>query len=240
MTLPSPIRVHGPAPCVVVAVLMAALLSLACPAGALGAARGPGSGRGVAARAPARRSCAAFDPPDYAVRRRTSRASTSPGAVGQPVHAALAGRVTFAGAAGGPRGRGRRPRRHPYDLRTGRRGRAGRADARAAGSRLGTLELAGSHCFPRACLHWGWRRGETYLDPLLLVGGGPIRLLPLWRDRPVGPSAPATPALPFARVVARLLGLQGGDHPVRARSPSPPPRLSTASARSRSMRPLLL
>ncbi len=49
----------------------------------------------------------------------------------------------------------------------------------AAGDVLGQLTLPGSHCFPRSCLHWGWIRGETYLDPLRLVGGGPVRLLPL-------------------------------------------------------------
>ena len=49
---------------------------------------------------------------------------------------------------------------------------------------MGTLELPGSHCFPRACLHWGWLEGETYLDPLRLVGAGPVRLLPLWRPAP--------------------------------------------------------
>jgi murein DD-endopeptidase MepM/ murein hydrolase activator NlpD len=31
------------------------------------------------------------------------------------------------------------------------------------------------------CLHWGLRRGATYLDPLQLVRAGPIRLLPVWR-----------------------------------------------------------
>lgn len=40
------------------------------------------------------------------------------------------------------------------------------------------LQLPLSHCFPRACLHWGWLRGETYLDPLELVGAGPVRLVP--------------------------------------------------------------
>ena len=49
----------------------------------------------------------------------------------------------------------------------------------AAGAAIGSLGVVGSHCFPRACLHWGWIRGETYLDPLRLVGGGPVRLLPL-------------------------------------------------------------
>jgi murein DD-endopeptidase MepM/ murein hydrolase activator NlpD len=63
-----------------------------------------------------------------------------------------------------------------------------------AGQRIGTLELAGSHCLPHACLHWGWLAGETYLDPLRLVGAGPVRLLPLWRDEPVGAPAVARPA----------------------------------------------
>ena len=32
------------------------------------------------------------------------------------------------------------------------------------GEALGALESSGSHCFPRACLHWGWIEGETYLE----------------------------------------------------------------------------
>ena len=44
---------------------------------------------------------------------------------------------------------------------------------------IGHLAAPGSHCPPRACLHWGWLRGETYLDPLRLVGAAPVRLLPL-------------------------------------------------------------
>jgi hypothetical protein len=51
-------------------------------------------------------------------------------------------------------------------------------DRVAEGQPLGRLEVAMSHCFPRACLHWGLLRGETYLDPLTLVGAGPVRLLP--------------------------------------------------------------
>lgn len=36
------------------------------------------------------------------------------------------------------------------------------------------------HCAPATCVHWGVRRGATYLDPLRLVPGqGPIVLLPL-------------------------------------------------------------
>ena len=70
-------------------------------------------------------------------------------------------------------------------------------DAVAAGARIGVLALPGSHCLPRACLHWGWLRGATYLDPLRLVGAGPVRLLPLWRDQPVGGRTTAPPWQPL-------------------------------------------
>jgi murein DD-endopeptidase MepM/ murein hydrolase activator NlpD len=121
------------------------------------------------------------------------------GSVGQPVLSALPGQVAFAGRIAG---RGvvvvdHGDTRTTYEpvtatLEVG--------DPVGAGHRIGTLELAGSHCFPRACLHWGWLRGETYLDPLLLVGAGPVRLLPLWRDEPAG-LVPAwrPPVLPYAR-----------------------------------------
>lgn len=48
------------------------------------------------------------------------------------------------------------------------------------GDELGTLAVEGGHCAPAACLHWGLRRGDTYLNPLLLVRRGPARLLPVW------------------------------------------------------------
>jgi murein DD-endopeptidase MepM/ murein hydrolase activator NlpD len=111
------------------------------------------------------------------------------GTAGQPVLAALPGRVTFAGTLAG---RGvvvvshgdTRTTYEPVaaDVSVGR--------SVAAAGRLGRLETFGSHCFPRACLHWGWLRGEVYLDPLDLVGGGPVRLLPLWREDPVNSAAP--------------------------------------------------
>jgi len=49
-----------------------------------------------------------------------------------------------------------------------------------AGGEIGTLEQAGSHCAPAACLHWGLLRAEVYLDPLALMRRGPSRLLPVW------------------------------------------------------------
>lgn len=49
----------------------------------------------------------------------------------------------------------------------------------AQGHPLGTLAAAGSHCAPSACLHLGALRGQEYLDPLVLLRGGRVRLLPL-------------------------------------------------------------
>lgn len=102
------------------------------------------------------------------------------GRVGEPVHTALAGRITFAGSLAG-RGvvvvehGGRRTTYEPVAAAV----KVGQSVSR--GQVIGTLELAQSHCFPRACLHWGLirDRGDVYLDPLVLVGGGPVRLLPL-------------------------------------------------------------
>ena len=143
---------------------------------------------------------AGFDPPDSPWGA-GHRGVDLLGAVGQPVRSALPGRVTFAGLLAG---RGvvvvdHGPTRTTYEpvdatVRVG--------DPVAAGDRIGRLAFAGTHCLPRACLHWGWIRGETYLDPLRLVGAGPVRLLPLWRDAPVGSSALAplwrAPPSPYA------------------------------------------
>jgi murein DD-endopeptidase MepM/ murein hydrolase activator NlpD len=123
-----------------------------------------------------------FDPPDspYGA---GHRGVDLLGRVGQPVLSALPGTVTFAGSLAG---RGvvvvdHGTTRTTYEPVTAT---VSVGTAVAAGTQIGTLDLASSHCFPRACLHWGWIEGETYLDPLRLVGAGPVRLLPLWRDRP--------------------------------------------------------
>ncbi|PUA80712.1 M23 family metallopeptidase [Nocardioides currus] len=120
------------------------------------------------------------------------------GSIGQPVRTALAGTVAFAGHIAGK----------PVvtvshgDTRTTYEPVASTIAVGTpvtAGQRIGTLEVAFSHCFPAACLHWGWLRGETYLDPLLLVGDGRVRLLPLWRDEPVdhGTASWHAPPLPY-------------------------------------------
>lgn len=113
------------------------------------------------------------------------------GTAGEPVHAALAGTVTFAGELAG-RGvvvvdhGGRRTTYEPVAASVAVGARV------AAGAVLGHLQAAMSHCFPRTCLHWGLLSGDTYLDPLTLVGGGPVRLLPL--DGDPTPSAAYAPA----------------------------------------------
>lgn len=120
---------------------------------------------------------ARFDPPTSAWGA-GHRGVDLTGRVGQPVRSSLAGTVSWAGTLAG---RGvlvvrHGPTRTTYEpvatlVAVG--------DEVGRGEVVGRLEGGGSHCAPAACLHWGWRRGEAYLDPLDLVGGGPVRLLPL-------------------------------------------------------------
>ncbi|MFC0508526.1 murein hydrolase activator EnvC family protein [Micromonospora costi] len=56
----------------------------------------------------------------------------------------------------------------------------------SAGAPLGALLPAHPGCPDTACLHWGLRRGEEYLDPLTLLGLGRVRLFPV-----AGPVPPA-------------------------------------------------
>ncbi|WCN82810.1 murein hydrolase activator EnvC family protein [Micromonospora sp. LH3U1] len=49
----------------------------------------------------------------------------------------------------------------------------------AAGAPLGELLPGHPGCPAEACLHWGLRRGTEYLDPLALLGLGPVRLFPV-------------------------------------------------------------
>lgn len=106
------------------------------------------------------------------------------GLPGQPVLAAADGVVRHAGPLAG---RGVVSVDHADGTRTTYQPLlvdVARGDAVRAGDRLGWLVTTGSHCAPAACLHWGRRRGEEYLDPLGLVGATPVRLLP-WSDNPV-------------------------------------------------------
>ncbi|HEX5598755.1 MAG TPA: M23 family metallopeptidase [Micromonosporaceae bacterium] len=51
-------------------------------------------------------------------------------------------------------------------------------DPVGAGDPIGLLVAGHPGCSAPACLHWGLRRGEEYLDPLSLLGLGRVRLLP--------------------------------------------------------------
>jgi murein DD-endopeptidase MepM/ murein hydrolase activator NlpD len=48
-----------------------------------------------------------------------------------------------------------------------------------AGQAVATVASVPGHCAPATCLHWGLRRGETYLDPMRWVlDRRPVVLLP--------------------------------------------------------------
>ncbi len=228
---PHPIRVHGRVPSVVVLVVLAVLVSLTRPAGASGAPVAPVP-VGVWPLQPRPAVVRAFEPPDLPFGR-GHRGVDLAGIPGQPVGSALGGRVTFAGPLAG---RGVVVVDHGVTRTTYEPVAVSVHVGQLVlpGQRLGTLQLFGSHCFPRACLHWGWIRGDTYLDPLLLVGAGPVRLLPLWLPTPPSGLLWQPPAPPFAGLVARL-GLR--PHP---RQPPPLPRRYAPSPRPWAMRPLLL
>jgi murein DD-endopeptidase MepM/ murein hydrolase activator NlpD len=97
----------------------------------------------------------------------------------QPVLAARSGRVQFAGPVAG---RGVVVIAHSDGIRTeyepvsavvhaGDMVRTGQVIGRI----LGTHDM----CRPASCLHWGARRGDLYIDPMLLLNPlGPVRLLP--------------------------------------------------------------
>ena len=99
--------------------------------------------------------------------------------IGEPVLAAGAGRVLYAGMLAG-RGvvsivHGKlRTTYEPVSptVHTGQ--------TVSAGQRIGRLGDAAGHCVPQHCLHWGLLRGADYLNPLSLLGRGPVRLLPVW------------------------------------------------------------
>ncbi|HET8615364.1 MAG TPA: peptidoglycan DD-metalloendopeptidase family protein [Actinomycetales bacterium] len=100
-------------------------------------------------------------------------------AVGQPVLSDGRGRVTFSGPVAG---RGVVVVAHPSGLRSSYEPVDERAPVGTlvvTGSRIGVVADGAGHCRPATCLHWGVRRGDTYLDPLLLLGEGPPVLLPL-------------------------------------------------------------
>ena len=97
--------------------------------------------------------------------------------VGQPVRSPLAGTVTFAGPVAG---RDVLVVSHAGGLVSSFEP----VDGVAVGTRVEPGELVGTvtagtgHCAPRACVHWGVRVSpDSYVDPLVLLGLGPVVLL---------------------------------------------------------------
>jgi murein DD-endopeptidase MepM/ murein hydrolase activator NlpD len=227
--LPHPVRVHGGRLLIVVVMVLVTLVSLARPAGAVGVPVDPVP-VGVWPLQPAPQVVRAFDPPD-STWGAGHRGVDLAGSVGETVRTALSGRVTFASVLAG-RGvvvvdHGSTRTTYEPVAATVRVG-----DVVARGQPIGALDLAGSHCFPAACLHWGWRRGSTYLDPLLLVGGGPVVLLPLGQA-PTMPVSSGVPP-PFADVGQQLMERSSRLTPERPASPT------AIWRRPLAMRPLLL
>ena len=145
------------------------------------------------------------------------RGADLPSVPGAAVRAAGAGRVSYAGLVAG---RGVVVVVHG-PLRTTYEPVSAVVDVGApvaAGEVLGVLEPGHLGCPALACLHWGLRRGDDYLDPVRLVAPGPVRLLPV--------EGAVTAAVPPARrpgAVARhgpQAGL-GDAEPVALRGPAP-------------------
>jgi murein DD-endopeptidase MepM/ murein hydrolase activator NlpD len=178
-----------------------------------GAAPRPGFGWPLAGTVVVERG---FDPP---------RTAYGPGhrgvdlraSVGQPVRAAGAGRVSYAGLLAG---RGVVTVTHAGGLRTtyepvAAEVRVGASLAR--GAILGRLTEGHASCRRASCLHWGLLRGRVYLNPLSLVQPAEVRLLPLGdragrpltgalRVRPLAPAPPTSEraAAPEGRASERL------------------------------------
>ncbi|MFJ3580705.1 M23 family metallopeptidase [Streptomyces sp. NPDC090127] len=109
--------------------------------------------------------------------------------VGAAVRAAAPGTVTFAGRVAGRGvltitldGTGDPPLRTTYEPVIPRVAAGTRVARGAPVATLAAAPPASAHC-PGACLHWGLLRGDTYLNPLLLLRQGPSRLLPV-TDQP--------------------------------------------------------
>ncbi|WP_405145427.1 M23 family metallopeptidase [Sphaerisporangium sp. NBC_01403] len=98
---------------------------------------------------------------------------------GQAVRAAGAGVVGYAGPLAG---RGVVMIVHPGGLRTTYlpvHASVRRGQTVEFGDVIGHVETSAGHC-PASCLHWGLIDEGRYLDALLLIGLGQVRLLPRW------------------------------------------------------------
>lgn len=131
-----------------------------------------------------------FDPPEtrYGAGHRGVDLAAPPGST---IVAAGPGTVVFAGPLAG---RGVVSVEHAGGLRTTYEPVAALVAAGQAvsgGQPIGELTAGHPGCPSTACLHWGLRRGEVYLDPLALLSLGPVRLFPRY-----GGGAAFRPAIP--------------------------------------------
>lgn len=97
-----------------------------------------------------------------------------------------------------------------------------------AGTPIGVVENVLGHCGATPCLHWGLREGETYYDPLTLLGLGPARLLPWWGQEPSTgePGRPAASDLAAGEPSSLSLPSYGASPPygpIPPEGPAPPP-----------------
>lgn len=164
------------------------------------------------------------------------RGADLPGAAGLPVRAAGAGRVSYAGLLAG---RGVIVVSHG-NLRTTYEpvtASVAVGTVVTAGQEIGRLDAAHSGCPVAACLHWGLRRGEAYLDPVQLVDRRPAQLLPLGDAAqvpmpvPDGQSAGIAPATaPVPEPEPAAVGSSAAGDPARQASEEPAWSLRAAQA----------
>jgi murein DD-endopeptidase MepM/ murein hydrolase activator NlpD len=99
--------------------------------------------------------------------------------VGRPVLSAGDGVVAFSGVVAG---RGVITVRHAGGLRTSYEPVEARLTSGTLvhrGARIAVIGATAGHCAPLTCLHWGAISGQTYRDPLSLLGFSRPILLPL-------------------------------------------------------------
>jgi hypothetical protein len=148
----------------------------------------------------------AFDPPDtpYGSGHRGVDLAASPG---QAIRAAGPGTVVYAGPLAG---RGVLSLQHADGLRTTYEPVLASVAAGVEvglGQVIGTVQAGHVGCPAAACLHWGLKRGEVYLDPLLLLRQGPVRLLPRYAGARSATAPDPALLLPAGSATLNVLGL---------------------------------